>query len=124
MSQVLCRKFGGEDVRFNLVLELVEAAAKRAVASGYRAQRLGQAGTQTFSFQRWMLPFDCRENDEVRTWVMPQTRMNSLKSRAMNCGPLLEMIRDVAWGNFSRARCKMISTSASVIHARIFQCTR
>src|SRR5579885_1289748 len=58
MSQVLCRKFGGEDVRFNLVLELVEAAAKRAVASGYRAQRLGQAGTQTFSFQRWMPPFD------------------------------------------------------------------
>jgi hypothetical protein len=50
--------------------------------------------------------------------------MNSLKSRAMNCGPLSEMIRGVAWGNFSRARCKMISTSASVIDSRISQCTR
>ena len=31
-------------------------------------------------------------------------RMNSLKSRAMNCGPLSEMIRGVTPGNFSRAR--------------------
>ena len=32
--------------------------------------------------------------------------MNSLKSRAMNCGPLSEMIRGFASGYFSRARCK------------------
>jgi hypothetical protein len=25
---------------------------------------------------------------EVRTWVMPEIRINSLKSLAMNCGPL------------------------------------
>ena len=29
----------------------------------------------------------------MRTWVRPAMRMNSLKSRAMNCGPLSEMIR-------------------------------
>jgi hypothetical protein len=34
----------------------------------------------------------------VRTWVIPQRRMNSLKSLAMNCGPLSEMIR----GRFRR----------------------
>src|SRR5437867_3895914 len=50
---------------------------------------------------------------------MPQRRMNSLKSRAMNCGPLSEMMRGEARGNCSRARCKMISTSASVIASRI-----
>ena len=35
---------------------------------------------------------------------MPQMRMNSLKSLAMNCGPLSEMIRGVTPGNFSAAR--------------------
>src|SRR5208283_4227791 len=30
---------------------------------------------------------------EVLTWVMPEIRMNSLRSLAMNCGPLSEMIR-------------------------------
>src|SRR3989304_937747 len=54
---------------------------------------------------------------------MPQMRMNSLKSLAMNCGPLSEMIRGVTPGNFSRARCTMISTSASVIDSLISQCT-
>ena len=39
-------------------------------------------------------------------------RMNSLKSRAMNCGPLSEMIRGLTSGYFSRARSKMISISA------------
>ena len=38
--------------------------------------------------------------------------MNSLKSLAMNCGPLSEMIRGFASGYFSRARCKMTSISA------------
>ena len=32
--------------------------------------------------------------------------MNSLKSLAMNCGPLSEMIRGRAAGYFSLARCK------------------
>src|SRR5215467_538188 len=32
---------------------------------------------------------------------MPEMRMNSLKSRAMNCGPLSEMIRGFASGYFS-----------------------
>ena len=41
---------------------------------------------------------------------MPVRRMNSLKSRAMNCGPLSVMIRGFASGNFSLARCRMIST--------------
>src|SRR5207302_7713058 len=38
---------------------------------------------------------------EVLTWVMPEIRMNSLKSLAMNCGPLSEMIRGRASGYFS-----------------------
>src|SRR5215472_9450231 len=50
-------------------------------------------------------------------------RMNSLKSRAMNCGPLSEMIRGFACGYFSRARCKMTSISASVIDSRKSQWT-
>ena len=54
---------------------------------------------------------------------MPQMRMNSLKSLAMNCGPLSEMIRGRASGNFSRARWRMISISASVIDSRISQWT-
>ena len=37
---------------------------------------------------------------------MPEMRMNSLKSRAMNCGPLSEMMRGFASGYFSLARCK------------------
>jgi hypothetical protein len=35
---------------------------------------------------------------------MPEMRINSLKSLAMNCGPLSEMIRGLAPGNFSLAR--------------------
>src|SRR5215471_11624251 len=50
---------------------------------------------------------------------MPQTRMNSLKSLAMNCGPLSEMIRGLASGNFSRPRWMICSMSTSVIVARI-----
>src|SRR6185436_4990243 len=46
---------------------------------------------------------------------MPVRRMNSLKSRAMNCGPLSEMMRGCSSGYFSRARWRMHSTSASVI---------
>src|SRR6516165_8859254 len=45
--------------------------------------------------------------------------MNSLKSLAMNCGPLSEMIRGRASGYFSFAPCKMISMSASVIASRM-----
>src|SRR5258707_11734517 len=44
---------------------------------------------------------------------MPEIRMNSLKSRAMNCGPLSEMIRGFASEDFSLARCKITSMSAS-----------
>src|SRR5207249_7347264 len=43
--------------------------------------------------QRSIFPFDCGKNGEVRTCVIPEIRMNSLKSLAMNCGPLSEMIR-------------------------------
>ncbi len=39
----------------------------------------------------------------VRTWLRPVTRMNSLKSLAMNCGPLSLMIRGLASGYFSSA---------------------
>src|SRR6516165_6265389 len=42
---------------------------------------------------------------------MPEIRMNSLKSLAMNCGPLSEMIRGRASGCFSLAACRMISMS-------------
>jgi hypothetical protein len=38
--------------------------------------------------------------------VIPAMRINSLKSLAMNWGPLSEMIRGFASGYFSRARCK------------------
>ena len=49
--------------------------------------------------------------------------MNSLKSLAMNCGPLSEMIRGRASGYFSFAPYKMISMSASVIDFRRSQLT-
>jgi len=49
--------------------------------------------------------------------------MNSLKSLAMNCGPLSLMIRGVSPGNSSRARWIIVSTSCSVIASRISQCT-
>src|SRR5437763_1316396 len=42
---------------------------------------------------------------------MPEMRMNSLKSRAMNCGPLSEMIRGRASGCFSLAAWRIISIS-------------
>src|SRR5689334_22679152 len=45
---------------------------------------------------------------------MPETRMNSLKSLAMNCGPLSEMMRGRASGYVSFAPRRMISMSASV----------
>src|SRR3954466_6867858 len=52
---------------------------------------------------------------------MPVRRMNSLKSLAMNCGPLSEMMRgrSAGWGSWARTR--MHSTSASVIWSRIFE---
>src|ERR1041385_1614107 len=40
---------------------------------------------------------------------MPEMRMNSLKSRAMNCGPLSEMICGLASGCFSLAAWSVIS---------------
>src|SRR5947209_6456584 len=55
---------------------------------------------------------------------MPEMRMNSLKSRAMNCGPLSEMIRGLASRYFSLARCRITSTSVSRIDSRRSQCTR
>src|SRR5580704_15420552 len=51
---------------------------------------------------------------------MPEMRMNSLKSRAMNCGPLSEMMRGFASGYFSLARSRMTSR----IDSRKSQCTR
>ena len=54
---------------------------------------------------------------------MPEIRMNSLKSLAMNCGPLSEMIRGRTSGYFSLAPCKMISMAASVIDSRMSQFT-
>jgi len=55
---------------------------------------------------------------------MPEMRMNSLKSRAMNCGPLSEMIRGFASGYFSLARSRITSMLASFIDSRRSQCTR
>jgi len=54
---------------------------------------------------------------------MLEIRMNSLKSFAMNCGPLSEMIRGFASGHSSFTRSKMISMSASVIFSRRSQLT-
>jgi hypothetical protein len=59
-----------------------------------------------------------RANGEVLTCVMPEIRMNSLKSLAMNCGPSPEMIRGFAYLYSSFARSKMIPLSASVILSR------
>ncbi len=56
---------------------------------------------------------------EIR--LLHYKRMNSLKSLAINCGPLSEMILGLAWGNRSPARWRMISTSGSVICSRISQ---
>jgi hypothetical protein len=50
-------------------------------------------------------------------------RMNSLKSLAMNCGPLSEMMRGFSLGNFSLARAMMHSTSSSVMCSRTSQWT-
>ena len=55
---------------------------------------------------------------------MYQMRMNSLKSRAINCGPLSQMMRGLAPGYRSLARSRMISMSASVIDSRRSQWTR
>ena len=55
--------------------------------------------------------------------VSPAMRINSLKSLAMNCGPLSVIIRALALGYFSRAACSTISTSASVIWRRSCQWT-
>src|SRR5262249_5797878 len=55
---------------------------------------------------------------------MPQRRRNSVKSRAPNCGPLSERMRGLTPGKRSRARCRICSTSASVMVARISQWTR
>src|SRR3954451_24800147 len=54
---------------------------------------------------------------------MPEMRMNSLKSRAMNCGPLSEMTRGFASRYFSLPPCRMISISASIMDCRRSQCT-
>lgn len=43
---------------------------------------------------------------------------------AINCGPLSEIMRGHASGNFSRARCKIVVTSCVVIDSRSSQCTR
>src|SRR6516162_1582965 len=49
---------------------------------------------------------------------MPERRINSLKSFAINCGPLSEITRGLTPGYRSLARSRMISTSASVIDSR------
>ncbi len=47
-----------------------------------------------------------------------------LEVRAMNCGPLSEMIRSLACRFFSLARSRILSMSASFIDSRRSQCTR
>lgn len=49
---------------------------------------------------------------------MPEMPMNSLKSEAMSCGLLSEMIRGFASGYFSLARYRITSTSASRMDSR------
>jgi len=73
----------------------------------HQAQRIVQrercSGPDTLALLRLVptLDFPIRLGIVVRTYVMPEMRMNSLKSRAMNCGPLPEMIRGFATGYFS-----------------------
>ena len=59
--------------------------------------RQRRARPDALPFERFVpaldLPIRLRENGEVRTCVIPEIRMNSLTSLAMNCGPLSEMIR-------------------------------
>jgi hypothetical protein len=50
--------------------------------------------------------------------VMPEMRMNSLKSLAINYVPLSEMTRGLTSGYRSLARSRMISIWASVISSR------
>ncbi len=40
--------------------------------------------------------------------------MNSLKSLAMNCGPLSEMMRGFSSGYFSLARCRITSMTTRI----------
>jgi len=66
----------------------------------------------------------CASAPKVRMCVMPEMRMNSLKSRAMNCGPLSEMIHGFASVYFSWVRCRITSMSASLMDSRRSQCSR
>jgi hypothetical protein len=68
-------------------------------------------------FERSILPLDCGSEGDVRTWLMPKMRMNTLKSLAMNYGPLSEIMRGGA-GNGFLACCSRISTSGSPIDSR------
>jgi len=65
-------------------------------------QRQRRSRPDALSPERFVPAFDLsvrlRIVGEVLTCVMPEIRMNSLKSLAMNCGPLSEMIRGLAWG--------------------------
>ena len=90
-------------------------------------QRKRNTGTNAFTLDGFIPAFQLavrlRIEGAVRTWVIPEMRINSLKSLAMNCGPLSVMMRGFASGNFSRARCNRISTSGSHIKARKLQST-
>ena len=71
--------------------------------------------------QRSILPFDCGENGEALTCVIPEIRMNSSKSLAMNCGPLSELIRGFASGYCSLAQARRHFQPASRLRCNIMQ---
>src|SRR2546430_11424800 len=48
---------------------------------------------------------------------MPEMRMNSLKSRAMNCGPLSEMIRGLASRYLDRKSTRLNSSHSQISYA-------
>ena len=56
--------------------------------------------------QRSVFPLRCGSYGLVLTWLIPASRINSLKSLAINRLPSLVMIRGLAFGYFSRALCK------------------
>lgn len=54
----------------------------------------------------------------MHTCDMPARRTKAVKSRAMNLGPLSDMMRGRASGNSFRARWRIVSTSSVVIRPR------
>ena len=94
-------------------------ATMRPASSRQSGGSVRMPSSMMLRWKRSILPWLWGEDGDVFRGVMPQTRMNSVKSLATNCGPLSEMSRGVTPGNFARARGTIYSISASFMGSRI-----